>query len=215
MAEGKKGWSETIASFYEPFHTHVKQVLSDHSYSKVSREIGTAPDGEKVVAVFGKFGPYVQKGEGEKRQSASLGKGQLIETLTLEEALKLLELPRTVGQVDGTDVVALRGRFGPYIKFGDKNLKLPKGADPLTITLEACEALIREAGSPEKASRQTLAEFGDIKVINGRYGPYIKQGASNYKIPAGTDAATLTQADCQAIIAASEPTKKFKGTRKK
>lgn len=215
VAEGKKGWSETIASFYEPFHTHVKQVLSDHSYSKVSREIGTAPDGEKVVAVFGKFGPYVQKGEGEKRQSASLGKGQLIETLTLEEALKLLELPRTVGQVDGTDVVALRGRFGPYIKFGDKNLKLPKGADPLTITLEACEALIREAGNPEKASQQTIAEFGDIKVINGRYGPYIKQGASNYKIPAGTDAATLTQADCQAIIAASEPTKKFKGTRKK
>ena len=215
VAEGKKGWSETIASFYEPFHTHVKQVLSDHSYSKVSREIGTAPDGEKVVAVFGKFGPYVQKGEGEKRQSASLGKGQLIETLTLEEALKLLELPRTVGQVDGTDVVAMRGRFGPYIKFGDKNLKLPKGADPLTITLEACEALIREAGSPEKASQQTIAEFGDIKVINGRYGPYIKQGASNYKIPAGTDAATLTQADCQAIIAASEPTKKFKGTRKK
>ena len=100
----------------------------------MSREIGIAPDGDKVIAAFGKFGAYVQKGEGERRQSASLGKGQLIETLTLEQALKLLELPRTVGQVDGTDVVALRGRFGPYLKYGDKNVKLPKGADPLTIT---------------------------------------------------------------------------------
>ena len=216
VAEGRKGWTETISSFYEPFHQHVRQVLSDHSYSKVSREIGIAPDGDKVIAAFGKFGAYVQKGEGERRQSASLGKGQLIETLTLEQALKLLELPRTVGQVDGTDVVALRGRFGPYLKYGDKNVKLPKGADPLTISLQECEALIREAGSQkEAAAPEAIADFGDIKVINGRYGPYIKQGVSNYKIPAGTEAASLTLADCQAIIAASAPTKKFKGTRKK
>ena len=217
VAAGRKGWTETIASFYEPFHQHVRQVLSDHSYgNKVSREIGIAPDGDKVIAAFGKFGPYVQKGEGERRQSASLGKGQLIETLTLEQALKLLELPRTVGQVDGRDVVALRGRFGPYLKYGEKNVKLPKGADPLTISLRECEALIREAGSQkETAAPETLADFGDIKVINGRYGPYIKQGISNYKIPAGTDAASLTLADCQTIIAASGPTKKFKGARKK
>ena len=217
VAAGRKGWTETIASFYEPFHQHVRQVLSDHSYgNKVSREIGIAPDGDKVIAAFGKFGPYVQKGEGERRQSASLGKGQLIETLTLEQALKLLELPRTVGQMDGRDVVALRGRFGPYLKYGEKNVKLPKGADPLTISLRECEALIREAGSQkETAAPETLADFGDIKVISGRYGPYIKQGVSNYKIPAGTEAASLTLADCQAIIAASGPTKKFKGTRKK
>ena len=122
VAEGKKVWNETIASFYKPFHSHVEQVLADRNYSKVSREIGIAPDGQKVIAAFGKFGPYVQKGEGENRQSASLGKGQLIETLTLDEALKLLELPRTVGQVDGVDIVALRGRFGPYLKSGDRNV---------------------------------------------------------------------------------------------
>ena len=214
VAEGKKAWNRTIEEFYTPFHKHVDAVLHDGNYSKVTREIGIAPDGDKVIAAFGKFGPYVQKGEGESRQSASLAKGQLIETLTLEEALKLLELPRVVGQLDGVDVVATRGRFGPYLKYGDKNVKLPRGKDPLHITLEECEALIREA-SAEKAAPAYLAEYGDIKIINGRYGPYIKQGASNYKIPKGKDAAQLTEADCQEIIAQSEPTKKSSGRRNK
>ena len=214
VAEGKKVWSETIASFYKPFHAHVEQVLADHNYSKISRDIGIAPDGQKVVAAFGKFGPYVQKGEGENRQSASLGKGQLIETLTLEEALKLLELPRTVGQLEGIDIIATRGRFGPYLKYGDKNVKLPKGMDPLKVSLEECTSLIRETAAQEAAGPEYIAEFGDIKVINGRFGPYIKQGVSNYKIPKGTPADKLTEADCQAIIAASSPTKKLRGKRK-
>ena len=212
VAEGKKAWNRTIEEFYTPFHKHVDAVLHDGNYSKVTREIGIAPDGDKVIAAFGKFGPYVQKGEGETRQSASLAKGQLIETLTLEEALKLLELPRVVGRLDGVDVVATRGRFGPYLKYGDKNVKLPRGKDPLHITLEECETLIREA-SAEKAAPAYLAEYGDIKIINGRYGPYIKQGAANYKIPKGKDATKLTEADCQEIIAQSEPTKKSSGRR--
>ena len=212
VAEGKKAWNHTIEEFYTPFHKHVDAVLHDGNYSKITREIGVAPDGEKVIAAFGKFGPYVQKGEGENRQSASLAKGQLIETLTLEDALKLLELPRVVGQLDGVDIVATRGRFGPYLKYGDKNVKLPRGKDPLRITLEECQSLIQEA-SAEKPAQTYLAEFGDIKVINGRYGPYIKQGASNYKIPKGKDAAKLTEADCQEIIAQSEPTKKSSGRR--
>ena len=214
VAEGKKAWPDTIGSFYKPFHKHVEEVLQDRNYSKVTREIGIAPDGDKVIAAFGKFGPYVQKGEGERRQSASLGKGQLIETITLEEALKLLELPRVVGQLDGIDVIATRGKFGPYLKYGSKNIKLPRNEDPLTIEMKQCETLIREA-SGEKPANTYIAEFGDIKVVNGRYGPYIKQGASNFKIPKGTDANTLTEADCQAIIAQSEPTKKFSRKRGK
>jgi DNA topoisomerase-1 len=214
VAEGKKAWNKTIDEFYKPFHKNVDGVMQDRNYSKVTREIGVAPDGDKVIAAFGKFGPYVQKGEGERRQSASLAKGQLIETLTLEEALKLLELPRVVGQLGGVDVVATRGRFGPYLKYGDKNVKLPKGKDPLRISLEECESLIQEAVA-EKPASAYLAEFGDIKVINGRYGPYIKQGTSNYKIPKGKDAAKLTEADCQEIIAQSEPTKKTSGKRNK
>ena len=212
VAEGKKAWNRTIEEFYTPFHKHVDAVLHDGNYSKVTREIGIAPDGNKVIAAFGKFGPYVQKGEGESRQSASLAKGQLIETLTLQEALRLLELPRVVGRLDGVDIVATRGRFGPYLKYGDKNVKLPRGKDPLHITLAECVTLIQEA-SAEKAAPAYIAEYGDIKVINGRYGPYIKQGAANYKIPKGTDATKLTEADCQKIIAQSEPTKKSSGKR--
>ena len=214
VAEGKKVWNQVIASFYTPFHHQVDEVLQDRNYTKVSRELGIAPDGDKVIAAFGKFGPYVQKGEGERRQSASLAKSQLIETLTLQDALKLLELPRVVGQLDGVDVVATRGRFGPYLKFGDKNVKLPRGKDPLRITLEECETLIKES-SEAKPAQTTIAEFGDIKVLNGRYGPYIKQGASNFKIPKGTDPEKLTEADCQAIIGQGAPTKKSFYRRKK
>ncbi len=214
IAEGKQAWDHTIEAFYGPFHQRVEQVMANRTYSKVSREIGVAPDGQKVIAAFGKFGPYVQKGDGETRQSASLAKGQLIETLTLEQALKLLELPRTVGQRDGVDIVVTRGRFGPYMKWGDKNVKLPHGADPLTISLEQCLKLLEEA-SAEKPAAAYIAEFGDIKVVNGRYGPYIKQGESNYKIPKGTDASKLSEADCQAIINGSAPTKKIRSGRKK
>ncbi len=214
VAEGKKAWRDAIASFYTPFHAHVEDVLAEKTYNKVSRELGTAPDGQKVIAAFGKFGAYVQKGEGENRQSASLGRGQLIETLTLEEALKLLELPRTVGQYEGTDIVALKGRFGPYLKYGDKNVRLPRTEDPLTVSLDKCIALINESLS-EKQAPAFIADFGEIKVVNGRYGPYIKMGDSNYKIPKGTDAATLTESDCQAIIDNSAPTSKFKKRSKK
>ena len=208
IADGKKDWSSTIGAFYRPFHNNVEKVLQEKGYSRVTRELGLAPDGQMVTATFGKFGAYVQKGEGENRQSASLGKDQLIETITLSDALKLLELPRTVGKIMGLDVIATRGKFGPYLKYGVRNVKLPRGKDPLTITLEECEALINETPA-EKPAQEIIAEFGDIKIINGRYGPYIKQGESNYKIPRGKDAASLTEADCQAIISESGPTKKF------
>ena len=215
VALGKKAWNRIIESFYTPFHRHVDEVMQERGYTgKVTREIGVAPDGDRVIASFGKFGPYVQKGDGARRQSASLAKGQLIETITLEQALKLLKLPRIIGQIDGVDVVALRGKFGPYLKYGSKNVKLPRSADPLTISLEECERLVR-ASEAENAAPEYIHEWGDIKVMKGRFGPYIKQGAVNYKIPRGKDAATLTEADCQAIIAAGEPTKKFAGKRRK
>ncbi len=208
VASGKKEWTSTIGAFYKPFHANVEKVLQEKTYSRVTRELGTAPDGEKVIAAFGKFGPYVQKGEGDKRQSASLGKDQLIETITLADALKLLELPRIVGKINGVDVIATKGKFGPYLKYGVRNIKMPRGKDPLTISLEECEALINQE-PVEKAAQTVLKDFGDIKLINGRYGPYLKKDTSNFKIPKGTDVESLTEADCQAIIANSEPTKKF------
>ena len=207
IAEGEMVWNSVISEFYGPFHTKVQETLSNREYSHVSRELGVDPkDGQPLVARFGQYGPYVQKGDGDSKQYASLAPGQLIESITLEEALKLFELPRTVGQHEGIDIICTKGRFGPYIKYGDRNISLPLGTDPLKIDLQTCISLISE--SQEKKSGEVLAEYtdSDIQVINGAYGPYIKHAGSNYKIPKGTDPSTLDEEKCKEIISTSEPT---------
>ena len=216
IASGKLVWNEVIGEFYSPFHKKVDEVLHDGNYSHVSKDLGTDPEGNKITAKFGKFGPYVQKGEGEKAQFASLGKDQLIENLTLEDALKMFQLPRTVGQHNGIDVIALKGRFGPYLKYGDKNFSIPRGKDPLKITLEECSEII-EDGLNKTAANSVMAEYqdNDIQVINGRYGPYIKHAGENYRIPKGTEASTLTEEACLEIINNSKPTAKGRRRFKK
>lgn len=207
IAEGELVWNQVIASFYSPFHNKVESTLNNHQYSHVSRDLGTDPkDGRPIVAKYGQYGPYVQKGEGDDRQFASLAPGQLIESITLEEALKLFELPRTVGQHNGIDIICTKGRFGPYIKYGDKNISLPRGADPVRISLEECISIIEQAAS--KTPNAIIADFSQsgIQVINGNYGPYLKCGGKNYRIPKGTDIATLTEDACKEIIATSQPT---------
>ena len=211
VAKGQLRWNKLIAEFYAPFHKKVEDVLESREYgSKVSRELGKDPsDGQPVVAKFGQYGPYIQKGEGENRQFAHLAPGQLIESITLEEALRLFLLPRKVGSYNGIDIIATKGKFGPYLKYGDKNTSLPRGKDPLTVTLEECISLIDSIGN-KAAANTPLLEFkeSDIQVINGRYGPYIKHDGKNFKIPKGTDAATLTEERCKEIISSSEPSKK-------
>ena len=207
IAKGELSWNNVIAEFYKPFHTKVEETLNNREYSHVSREIGIDPkDGEMLIAKFGQYGPYVQKGDGEKKQFASLAPGQLIESITLEEALKLFELPRTIGQHEGIDIICLKGRFGPYIKYGDKNISLPRGIDPLKVDLENCIKIIED--SLIKKSGEIISEFkdSDIQVINGSYGPYIKHAGNNYRIPKGTDPATLTEDKCKEIVASTEPT---------
>jgi DNA topoisomerase-1 len=214
IAKGELQWNSVIAEFYEPFHQKVEATLSNREYSHVSRELGTDPkDGQPLTARFGQYGPYVQKGEGEGRQFASLAPGQLIESITLEEALKLFELPRTVGQFEGIDIICTKGRFGPYIKYGDKNISLPKGTDPLKVDFETCINIIKE--SAIKKTGSVIVEFkdSDIQVIDGTYGPYIKHAGSNFKLPKGTDAASLTEDMCKEIIATSEPTGRKKRRR--
>ena len=207
VAEGEQVWNSVISEFYGPFHTKVQETLSNREYSHVSRELGTDPkDGQLLVARFGQYGPYVQKGDGDNKQYASLAPGQLIESITLEEALKLFELPRTVGQHEGIDIICTKGRFGPYIKYGDKNISLPKGTDPLKVNLETCIKLISE--SADKKSGAILAEYkdSDIQVIDGAYGPYIKHAGSNYKIPKEISPKELTEEKCKEIISSTEPT---------
>lgn len=207
VAEGHMIWNELIAAFYKPFHERVDKVLNDHQYSHVSRELGTDPkDGKPIVAKYGQYGPYVQKGEGEGRQFASLAPGQLIESITLEDALKLFELPRTVGQYNGIDIICTKGRFGPYIKYGDKNISLPRGADPVSIDLDSCIRVIEQAASKKANAILANYEQSGIQVIDGNYGAYIKHAGQNYRIPKGTDVSTLTEEACKEIISSTKPT---------
>ena len=220
VAEGKRKWNEVITSFYTPFHQRVQEVRKDGNYVHVSRDLGVDPaDGQPVSARFGKFGPYVQKGEGEHRQFASLRKGQLIETITLAEALKLFELPRTVGRYQDVDVVCQDGRFGPYIHYGTLNVSLPRGANPVTITLEECVALIGEklSAGGGNGGRQVLRDFPDsqIQVLDGRYGPYIKYGNQNFRIPKGMEVSALTEDACKEIVSKEKPTSRKKRFVKK
>ena len=207
IAAGELQWNQVIRDFYAPFHQKVDEALGDRQYQRLSRELGTAPDGEVLVAKFGQYGAYVQKGPVEKRQFASLDKGQLIENITLEEALKLFLLPRKAGTYEGVDVIVQKGKFGPYLKYGDKNISLPRGTDPMRVSLDQCVGLIREelAKTPVNA---VIAEFPEsgITLLNGKYGAYLKYDGRNYKLPKDTDAATLTEDDCKAIVNGSQPT---------
>ena len=207
IAEGEIQWNGIISEFYSPFHENVQSTLSNREYSNVNRELGVDPkDGQMLVAKFGQYGAYVQKGDGETKQFASLAPGQLIESITLEEALKLFELPRTVGQHNGIDIICTKGRFGPYLKYGDKNIALPRGTDPLKVDLATCTSLIEESLNNSRGG--VIAEYkdSDIQVLNGSYGPYIKHAGKNYRLPKGADAQSLTEEQCKEIIANSEPT---------
>lgn len=207
IAAGEMVWNNVISEFYSPFHNNVETTLNNREYSNVSRELGVDPkDGKPLVAKFGQYGAYVQKGEGDDRTFASLAPGQLIESITLEQALKLFELPRKVGEYKGIEIICTKGRFGPYMKYGDRNISLPRGTDPLSIDLEKCIALIEQ--SLNKAENNIIHDFtaSGIQVIDGNYGPYIKCNGSNYRIPKGTDASGLTEEACKEIIANSEPT---------
>ncbi len=206
IAEGKTDWHKCMQTFYPPFHTEVDKALSNKDYRKVEREIGVDPtDGKKIVAKLGQFGPYVQKGDDSDKICASLSDGQLIESITLEEALKLFSLPRKAGALEGKDIIIKKGRFGAYIQWDSHNFSIPKGTDPMSITQEQCIELINK--TPDKTP---LHQWGEISVLNGPYGPYIKASGKNYKLPKGTDAAALTQEQCQEIINHQEPTHKTK-----
>ena len=208
IAEGKKSWVEMLHSFYNGFHKTVEAALNtapEHTHQV--RHLGVDPvSGKEVIARIGKFGPMVQKGgttEGDKPVYASLKKGQLIASITLEEALELFALPRTVGEIDGKEVVIGIGRFGPYARHDGKFYSLDRSDDPYTITLERVIELIDQKQKRQEAMKTPIQEFGggEIQILNGRYGPYITSGGKNYRIPKGTDPATITEAQCRELIA--------------
>ena len=210
VAEGHKEWKALMRDFYDHFHPSVESAMSVKSDHKVGERIlGEEPGtGKKVSVKIGRFGPVVQIGsadETEKPKFAQLRAGQSLESLTLEEALDLFKLPRTLGQYEDKTISVGTGRFGPYIRFADKFISIPKDMDPLEISLDDAVALInakREADA--KKSIKTFAEDPELEILNGRYGPYIAYKKKNYKLPKDSVPAELTHEECMQIIAAQE-----------
>lgn len=218
IAAGKLVWNKVIESFYNPFHSQVGQTLQESAHTNAERVLGTDPaTGKTMIVRLGKFGPLVQKGTNDDpdKQFASLQKGQLIESITLEQALKLFELPREVGEYNGKKIVAAIGRFGPYLRHDGKFVSLGKTHDPRTVDEETAIALIEEHQRKEAEKFIAHFEAEDIQVLNGRFGAYIKHGGENYKIPKGTDAKALDAAACLEIIAKTKPSGSRTSARKK
>ena len=222
IAEGKTVWNDEIDHFYKLFHPVVESALALRLEHKVGeRVLGTDPKSGRPVSVkIGRFGPLVQIGtpeDTEKPLFASLLKGQSMSTITLEEALKLFDLPRTLGDFEGKTVVVGIGRFGPYIRHDGKYVSLPKEFTPQGVSLEDAIMLIQQ--KREQESQRLIKKFDEddeLELLNGRFDPYIAYKKKNYKLPKGSEPASLTFADCMKIVedADKAPAKK-KPARKK
>ena len=227
IAEGEENWTKVIDNFYQAFHPVVEQTAAIRTEHKVGeRQLGIDPkSGKPVFVKIGRFGPVAQIGESnpekdnEKPQFATLLKGQSIETITLEEALKLFELPRTVGEYEGKVVVAAIGRFGPFIRHDGKFVSIPKDKNPISISLEEAIELIQQ--KREKDENRFIKKFEEdpeLEILNGRYGPYIAYKGKNYRIPkTGYTPAEMTLADCMKLVSEADqkPATKKRVTRKK
>lgn len=211
IALGNLKWTGMLHTFYGPFHQTVENTLEKKERKTGVRMLGNHPEtGEPVSVRMGRFGPVAQIGNSEsvsKPRFASLTKNLLIETITLEEALNLFRLPRSLGIHEGEEMTVGLGKFGPYIRFKNKFFSLKKGVDdPYTITFERALELIREKNENEK--KKIIKDFGDIQLLNGRYGPYLVRDKQNYRLPRGKSAEELTREECIKIIEKSNKSRK-------
>lgn len=206
VAEGEEKWTDMMETFYSNFHPYVEKTLATKSEHKVGeRVLGTDPASGKPVSVkIGRFGPVAQIGSSddeEKPRFAQLNKDHSLETITLEEALELFKLPRTLGEMDGIPVMVGVGRFGPYIRYNNRYVSIPKTMDPMAITLEEAETMLKEKEEAEaRRVIKTFAENPDMQVLNGRYGPYISYQKKNYKIPENVEPGDLNLDACFKVI---------------
>lgn len=208
IAEGKTEWNKMMTRFYKKFEPTVEKVINARAEHKAGeRQVGIDPtSGKPVFVKIGRFGPVVQIGSAddkEKPRFAQLPSDKAMETLTLDEALELFRLPRTVGQFEGSDVVIGAGRFGPYVLHNKKYVSLPKGTDPMTVTIDEAMALIQEKRQQdEKRHLKTFAEDPKLEVLNGRYGPYIAYDGKNYRMPKAMHAraAELTYDEAMKLV---------------
>lgn len=222
IAHGMKEWTEMLHSFYNPFHQEVETTIQTAEKARGERELGIDPDsGKKVSVRIGRFGPFVQIGDTdgeEKPRYASLRSGQMIETITLEEALELFKLPKKVGMFEDKEMTVAIGRFGPYIRHNGAFYSLPKNIDPQSVTEQQAIEIIQEKRKKDAEKLiKTFDEDPSVKILNGRWGPYIEYGKQNIKIPKGKEAADLTFEEIKKLAEAAEkePKKKGRFSRKK
>lgn len=217
IAQGMTEWTKMIHDFYNPFHANVEDTLEHSDRATGERELGIHPEsGKKVIARIGRFGPMIQIGDeqtdGEKPQFASLRGEQSINSITLEDALELFKLPRTLGDFDGQVVKANVGRFGPYIQHGKIFASIPKGEDPMTVTYDRAVEILKEKQEADANKIiKTFAEDENMQLLNGRWGAYLKIGKNNYKLPKNIDVEKLTYEEC---IEISKNQEKPKGKAK-
>jgi len=211
IALGNLRWTGMLHSFYGPFHKTVEDTLEKKERQTGVRFLGNHPEtGEPVSVRMGRFGPVAQIGSsegGNKPRFASLTKNLLIETITLEEALNLFRLPRSLGIFEDGEMVVGIGKFGPYIRYKNKFFSLKKGVDdPYSISYDRAIEIIRE--KDEKEKKKIIKDFGDMQLLNGRYGPYLAKDKQNYRLPRGSKAEELTREECIKIIENSKKSRK-------
>ena len=220
IAQGQLDWRAMLKRFYSPFKETVDTTMEHAERASGERILGVHPEnGAQILCRIGRYGPMAQIGgpDDEEKQYASLLPGQSIETLTLEEALDLFKLPRTLGELEGKKVTAAIGRFGPYVRYDGKfvSLKADDGDDPYTVTLQRAVELIQaKIEADAKALIKVFEEDETVRVLNGRYGPYIKAGKTNAKIPKDEKPEDLTWARVQELIEEAKNRPK-RGRRKK
>ncbi|MBK9291803.1 MAG: type I DNA topoisomerase [Bacteroidetes bacterium] len=220
IAMGKKKWNKMIGDFYKPFHKSVTETTTNAGKFSGERLLGIDPaTGKNVYVKVGRFGPMIQIGDtdsDEKPRFAGMRKDQSMETITLEEALKLFEFPRYLGEFENKEVVVSVGRFGPYVRHDGQFFSLSKTDDPGSIGIERAIELIQEKRNKQAESIiRSFAEEPDLRVLNGRFGPYISYKGKNYKIPKGTDPAGLSLEDCKSIVANPDNAPKKRFVKKK
>lgn len=221
VAEGQEDWTKMMGNFYKVFHPTVESASNYQTEHKIGERIlGTDPkSGRQVSVKIGRFGPMVQIGtqeEEEKPQFAGLQKNQSISSITLEEALKLFELPRSLGEYEGKDVSVSTGRFGPYVKHDGKFVSLPKDSDPYSINFDDAVQLIEDKRRKDREKVIKIFDNDtDMQLLNGRYGPYLAYKGTNYRIAKNTDVEKMTYEDCQNIVNSTEATPAKKSRKKK
>lgn len=221
IAEGKTAWSGAIGDFYQRFHPEVERATHERPAQRVGQRIlgVQSSTGLQVSVSIGRYGPMAQLGtaeDAEKPRFASLQKGQSLETITLEEALALFDLPKNIGEYEGEVMTVAVGRFGPYVRHAGKFYSLPKDTDPLSCTAEQAIEIIREKReSEEKSLLKSFSEDADLSIRTGRFGPYLKYKTDNYKLPKDVDPTSMSYEDCMKLIAETPAKTARKGAARK